>query len=322
MITVFSCDNASFSTRTEVDLAMEDNWTPVKVTILEAMGNYRWLIIQATTPQATEIVYSRAIVEGRYVCCDEPNLTVFLRRRVSNTTDPVEYKVKFDSGWDFWSYMTHFSNSRMVAYGIVAPNLTDLGSTYLVLKGDLPLGLPLILLLEKKATSSVSVSDPAEEIEGKCHGYAHALGSEPNEPGTIPFLSRSLASTMSHNFLLTAYINPNAPLKTHLCEHSVVSLLTLPLPPLFSTPPLSSTSTYATHTIHLTDAHAPAIPTSPPPILPASPARTYNALANGSGMQSIVVCLSATGPRIRLSFGGAQAMTRAATLPSIQVLRG
>ena len=53
-----------------------------------------------------------------------------------------------------------------------------------VLKGDLPLSLPLILLLEKKATiitPSVSVSDPAEEIEGKCHGYAHAFGFEPNE---------------------------------------------------------------------------------------------------------------------------------------------
>ena len=53
-----------------------------------------------------------------------------------------------------------------------------------VLGGDSPLGLPLILDLEKKGyivVASVSTPEAVNEIESKCHGYVRALVLDPAE---------------------------------------------------------------------------------------------------------------------------------------------
>ena len=53
-----------------------------------------------------------------------------------------------------------------------------------MLGGGSPLGLPLILDLEKKGyivITSVSSPESVEQIEGKCHGYVRALVLDPNE---------------------------------------------------------------------------------------------------------------------------------------------
>lgn len=57
------------------------------------------------------------------------------------------------------------------------------------------------------------------------------------------------------------------------------------------------------------------------PLLRATPARAKDARANGLGRQSIFVCLPATDARVGLPFASAQAMSAAATLRGIDVLR-
>ena len=53
-----------------------------------------------------------------------------------------------------------------------------------VLGGDSPLGLPLILDLEKKGyivIASVSTPEAVDDIEKQCHGYVRALVLDPTE---------------------------------------------------------------------------------------------------------------------------------------------
>ena len=57
------------------------------------------------------------------------------------------------------------------------------------------------------------------------------------------------------------------------------------------------------------------------PLLRSSPARARDALSNGTGKQSIIVCLPVTDTRVGLPFAGAQAMSASATLQGLQVLR-
>lgn len=57
------------------------------------------------------------------------------------------------------------------------------------------------------------------------------------------------------------------------------------------------------------------------PLLRSSPARSRDALSNGIGKQSIIVCLPVTDTRVGLPFAGAQAMSASATLQGLQVLR-
>lgn len=57
------------------------------------------------------------------------------------------------------------------------------------------------------------------------------------------------------------------------------------------------------------------------PLIRSSPARGRDALSNGTGRQSIIVCLPVTDTRVGLPFAGAQAMSASATLQGLQVLR-
>jgi len=57
------------------------------------------------------------------------------------------------------------------------------------------------------------------------------------------------------------------------------------------------------------------------PLLRSSPARARDALSNGSGKKSIIVCLPITDTRVGLPFAGAQAMSASATLQGLRVLR-
>ncbi|KAH9900876.1 hypothetical protein C8Q73DRAFT_637494 [Cubamyces lactineus] len=197
----------------------------------------------------------------------------------------------------------------------------------LVLGGDSPLGIPLIQDLEKKGyvvIASVSTPEAVEQIESKCHGFVRALVLDPTEPEMIPYFLRSLAATMSRRFPITAAGDPHAPPTTHLYVHSVVSLLSLP-PPKLALPPaplehLDLNGDYlaylqATHIVPLQILQALL------PLLRASPSRAQDARANGLGRQSIVVCLPAMDARVGLPFASAQAMSAAATLRGVEVLR-
>ncbi|KAI0780424.1 hypothetical protein BD413DRAFT_488945 [Trametes elegans] len=196
-----------------------------------------------------------------------------------------------------------------------------------VLGGDSPLGLPLIQDLEKKAyivIASVSTPEAVEEVESKCQGYVRALVLDPTEPEMIPYFLRSLASTMSRRFPITAAGDPHGSPTTSLYVHSIVSLLSFPSPN--TTPPpaplehLNLQNDYlaylqATHVVPLQVLQALL------PLLRSTPARAKDARANGHGRQSIVVCLPATDARVGLPFAGAQAMSAAATLRAVEILR-
>ena len=140
----------------------------------------------------------------------------------------------------------------------------------------------------------------------------------------IPFFLRSLASTMSRRFPLTASGDPHAPPTTHLYVHSVVSLLTLPSSTHVPAPaPLEHLNLRGTYQHYLQATHITPLQVLQAllPLLRSSPARARDALAHGAGKQSIVVCLPATDARVGLPFGSAQAMSAAATLRGVEVLR-
>ncbi|RDX47034.1 hypothetical protein OH76DRAFT_1406420 [Lentinus brumalis] len=196
-----------------------------------------------------------------------------------------------------------------------------------VLGGDTPLGLPLILDLEKKGyivITSVAAPEAVDEIESKAHGYVRALVLDPTEPEMIPFFLRSLASTMSRRFPLTAAGDPHAAPTTHLFVQSVISLLTLPSSTTVPSPaPLEHLNLRGAYQDYLQATHITPLQVIQAllPLLRSSPARARDAHANGLGKQSIVVCLPATDARVGLPFGSAQAMSAAATLRGVEVLR-
>lgn len=217
--------------------------------------------------------------------------------------------------------------TRVGARRHVAPTSTERRQVIVVLGGDSPLGLPLILDLEKKGyivITSVATPEAVDEIESKCHGYVRALVLDPAEPEMITFFLRSLASTMSRRFPITAAGDPHAPPTTHIYVHSVISLLTLPSPSLAPAPaPLEHLNLLSTYAEYLQTTHIVPLQVLQAllPLLRASPARSRDALTNGLGKQSIVVCLPATDARVGLPFAGAQAMSAAATFRGVEVLR-
>ncbi len=144
------------------------------------------------------------------------------------------------------------------------------------------------------------------------------------QPEMIPFFLRSLASTMSRRFPLAASGDPHAPPATHLYVHSVISLLTLPSPSVSpAAAPLESLNLRDSYQQYLQATHITPLQVLQAllPLLRASPARARDALSNGLGKQSIVVCLPATDARVGLPFASAQAMSAAATLRGVEVLR-
>ncbi|KAI0723722.1 hypothetical protein C8T65DRAFT_564061 [Cerioporus squamosus] len=217
--------------------------------------------------------------------------------------------------------------ARVGARKHAAAASTERRQVVVVLGGDSPLGLPLILDLEKKGyivITSVAAPEAVEEMESKAHGYVRALVLDPTEPEMIPFFLRSLASTMSRRFPLTAAGDPHAAPTTHLFVQSVISLLTLPSSTTVPSPaPLEHLNLRGTYQDYLQATHLTPLQVLQAllPLLRSSPARARDALANGAEKQSIVVCLPATDARVGLPFGSAQAMSAAATLRGVEVLR-
>ncbi|TFY51656.1 hypothetical protein EVJ58_g10454, partial [Rhodofomes roseus] len=117
---------------------------------------------------------------------------------------------------------------------------------------------------------------------------------------------------------------PHASPSSHLHVHSVISLLTLPSPSVTPPPaPLEHLSLQDAYSSYLTATHITPLQIIQAllPLLRANPARARDALANNLSKKSIVVCLPAIDARVGLPFAGAQAMSAAATLRAVEVLR-
>ena len=148
--------------------------------------------------------------------------------------------------------------------------------------------------------------------------------TSPTKPGTIPYFLRSLSSTLSRRFPITASGDPHAAPSAHLYVHSVISLLTLPSPSVTPPPaPLEHLGLQDTYSAYLTATHITPLQVIQAmlPLLRANPARSRDALSNHLGKKSVIVCLPAIDARVGLPFAGAQAMSAAATLRAVEVLR-
>ncbi|KAG0705121.1 hypothetical protein DFH29DRAFT_848266 [Suillus ampliporus] len=212
--------------------------------------------------------------------------------------------------------MTH-AHKRRVRSTTVTPEKRQV---VVVLGGDHPLGLPLIVELEQKGyivITSVSTPEAVGSIESKGHGYVRALILDPNEPGTIPIFLRSLASTLSRRFPITAAGDPYAATPYHPLLHSIISLLTLPIPSIHTAPtPIEQLSLRSTYLPHLLSTHFAPLQALQAllPLLRADAQRARDC-------KSIIVCLPAADARVGLPFGGVSAMSAAATLRALDVLR-
>ncbi|KAJ6525759.1 hypothetical protein B0H19DRAFT_1385952 [Mycena capillaripes] len=188
-----------------------------------------------------------------------------------------------------------------------------------VLGGDTPLALPLILDLERKGyivIASVSSADLGDSLERRCKGYVRALVLDPNEPSTVTVFLRSLSSALSRRFPITAAGDPFVAPSAHPYIHSVISLLSL-FPPTIHAPleHISLRSAYfpylnATHIVPLQVIQALL------PILRTGPSRGRNGVK-----KSIIVCLPATAARVGLPFSAMQSMSAVSTLRGVEVLR-
>lgn len=212
--------------------------------------------------------------------------------------------------------ITH-AHKRRVRSTTVTPEKRQV---VVVLGGDHPLGLPLIIELEQKGyivITSVSTAEAVNSIESKGHGYVRALVLDPNEPGTIPIFLRSLASTLSRRFPITAAGDPYAATPYHPLLHSIISLLTLPISSIHTAPtPIEQLSLRSTYLPHLLSTHFAPLQALQAllPLLRADAKREC-------GRKSIIVCLPAADARVGLPFGGVSAMSAAATLRALDVLR-
>ncbi|GLB34778.1 putative fungal family of unknown function (DUF1776) [Lyophyllum shimeji] len=190
-----------------------------------------------------------------------------------------------------------------------------------VLGGDTPFALPLILDLEAKGyiiIASVSTPEAVSVLEQKCHGYLRALVLDPLEPATVPVFLRSLTSTLSRRFPITASGDPFASASSLPYIQSVVCLLTLPISVPAVHAPLEHLSLRNTYLPYLEATHVTPLQVLQAlmPLLRTGPAR-----ARDKGKKTIIVCLPAIEARVGLPFASIQAMSAASTLRGVEVLR-
>lgn len=189
-----------------------------------------------------------------------------------------------------------------------------------VLGSDHPLALPLILELERKGyivIASVSSAEAVGPLEAKGHGFVRALVLDPNEPTTIPIFLRSLGSTLSRRFPISAAGDPYLPNPSHPLLHSVISFLTMPAPSTGCAPgPLEQVSLHDTYLPYLLATHVAPLQTLQAllPLLRADAQRTR-------ACRSIIICLPAADARIGLPFASVHAMSAAANVRAADVLR-
>ncbi|KAH9180733.1 hypothetical protein EDB89DRAFT_1920780 [Lactarius sanguifluus] len=188
-----------------------------------------------------------------------------------------------------------------------------------VLGGDHPVALPLILALEKKGfiiIASVATPEAVDELERVGNGYVKALVLNPFEPGTIPIFLRSLASTLSHRFPINIHGDPHASPAAHPFIHSVISLFGLVRFSALS--PLEHVQLQSEYLKYLNATHITPLQIIQAllPLMRNSPSRARDSIKNGKSKKSIVVCVQATDAhvlrrevRVAAATGGSEGMS-------------
>ncbi|KAJ7632910.1 hypothetical protein FB45DRAFT_1003142 [Roridomyces roridus] len=215
----------------------------------------------------------------------------------------------------------------LISYGAIYTRATktrklkekDRRQVVVVLGGDSPLALPLILDLERRGyivIASVSTPDFGHDLERRCQGYVRAIILDPNEPSTVPVFLRSLASALSRRFPITAAGDPFVAPSAHPYIHSVISLLSLAPPPVYA--PLEHISLHNGYLPYLNATHVVPLQVIQAllPMLRTGPSRERDGTK-----KSIIVCLPATAARVGLPFAAMQSMSAVSTLRGVEVLR-
>ncbi|KAI0053873.1 hypothetical protein FA95DRAFT_1551638 [Auriscalpium vulgare] len=203
---------------------------------------------------------------------------------------------------------------------------TEKRQVVVVLGGDTPLALALIQGLEKShfiVIASAATPEAAEDLEQKCNGFVRALVLDPSQPETVPIFLRSLASSLSHRFPLNAPGDPHATPASLPYIHSIVSLLSLSSPSSPPAAPLEHLHLQSDYLSYLTATHITPLQVIQAllPLLRTNPARTRDAIASGKGRKNIIFCVPAADACVGLPFAGAKAMSAAATIRAVDILR-
>jgi hypothetical protein len=130
-----------------------------------------------------------------------------------------------------------------------------------------------------------------------------------------------LASALSHRFPINIHGDPHASPATHPFVHSVVSLLSLSQ--FAALAPLEHVQLQGEYLKYLNATHITPLQIIQAllPLMRNSPSRTRDAIKNGKGKKSIVVCVPAVDARVGLPFLGPSSMSAAATRRAVDVLR-
>ncbi|KAF7295458.1 Protein kinase domain-containing protein [Mycena indigotica] len=229
-------------------------------------------------------------------------------------------------------------NPRQLAGGLLGTGLVLYGAAYMhksrawkllkekataerrqvvvVLGGDVPLALPLILDLERKGfivITSVKTADLGADLERRGKGYVRAIVLDPTDPSTVTTFLRSLSAALSRRFPITSAGDPFVSPSSHPYICSVISLLSLAPPPVHA--PLEHISLRSAYLPYLTATHIVPLQVIQAllPMLRTGPSRISK--------KSIVVCLPATAARVGLPFNAMQSMSVASTSRAVEVLR-
>ncbi|KAF8590061.1 hypothetical protein K439DRAFT_1628271 [Ramaria rubella] len=193
-----------------------------------------------------------------------------------------------------------------------------------VLGADHPVGSHLVLGLEAQGyivIASVATPEAVEALEIKSKGYVRVLVLDPREPHTVPYFLRSLHSSLQLRFPTTSAGDPYLPSSaspfTRPYIHSLISLFSLfPTPSPTPLENLALTESYLPHVIrtHITPLNVIQA------LLPLL-RRGSRFPGEGSIRKSIIVCVPAIAARVGVAFTSEEAMSTAATVKAVEILR-
>ena len=143
---------------------------------------------------------------------------------------------------------------------------------------------------------------------------------------SITYFLRSLQATLSLRFPINAAGDPYHHLtaETQPYIHSVISLLTLPSPLTTPIPtPFEHLSLTSTYSSYLTQTHVTPLQAVQAllPFFRISSAQARDFKSGNGISRSIIICVPAADARVGVPFASAQAMSAAATVRGVEILR-
>ncbi|KAL1746311.1 hypothetical protein HDZ31DRAFT_34511 [Schizophyllum fasciatum] len=185
-----------------------------------------------------------------------------------------------------------------------------------VLGADTPYGQPLVQELNSKnfiVIASTATAEAADALTRKYAGYVRGLVLDPTDPETVPVFLRSLSSTLTRRFPITAHGDPFARSTSQPYIQSIISLLTIPSSPVHA--PLEHVDIRGEYLQRLSASQMVPLEIIQAllPLMRDGPATRTK--------KSIVICLPAIDARVGLPFSSVQGLIVASTHRAVDILR-